>query len=105
MHSAEWYEKRDLDAFLAKLGPEVCYVIKQTTKGYGESGHADRIAGLLGAFWAFELKPAGRELKPVQQRRIDAARKAGNLACGGTADECIEELTRWLTAHGVIVRE
>lgn len=77
MHTPEWYEKRDLDAFLAKLGPELCFIVKPTTGGYGESGHPDRCACITGTFWGFELKRPGKKPTPIQQKRIDAIWKAG----------------------------
>ena len=104
MHGPEWYEKRDLDAFLAKLGPEICYLVKPTTGGYGESGHPDRCACINGAFWGFELKRPGKDPTPIQQKRIDAIWKAGGKAVGGTAEICIEFLERWLAARGIVVR-
>lgn len=103
MTTPEGWEKRDVDAFLAKLGPERVYVFKPYMAGYGKGGVADYCLCLVGAYWALEIKRPGKEPTALQYRRMNEVRAAGGQAAAGTADVVIQAMTDWLAARGVRV--
>lgn len=101
MHSPEWYEKRDIDAFLAEIG---AYNVKPTTGGFGSSGTADRICCYQGRFVAIEVKRPGangkRDPEPtaLQWKRIGEVQGAGGVAFWGTAEKVIGEMKAWIAS-------
>lgn len=94
MHSPEWFEKRDIDAFLAELG---AYVVKPTSGGFGASGTADRIFCWRGHFGAVEVKRPGAKPTALQQKRIREVEAAGGKGFWGTAEKVIPEIKAWIT--------
>lgn len=103
MKSPEWYEKRDISAFLDSLGPDVCSYVKHTTGGFGKSGNGDFTVNLTGAYWNVEAKRPGAEPTPVQNRRANEVKRAQGHSVAGTADVVIEAVTRWLATRGIVV--
>lgn len=103
MTTPEGWEKKDIDAFLEKLGPDLVYVDKTFTGGYGKSGKGDYELCLNGAFWNVEVKRPGKEPTVIQIRRMNEVKRAGGHAVAGTAEVVIAELTRWLAARGIVV--
>ena len=101
IHSPEWFEKRDISAFLDSLGPNVCTYVKHRSGGFGESGHGDFTVNLTGAYWHIEAKRPGKGPTPIQTRRINEVRAAGGHAVAGTAEVVIQALTDWLRARGI----
>src|ERR1700675_1045138 len=101
MTTPEGWEKKDIDAFLEKLGPDVVYVDKTFTPGFGKSGKGDYHLCLRGAFWNVEVKRPGKDPTPIQTRRVKEVRQAGGHAVAGTAEVVIQVLTDWLAVRGV----
>ena len=99
----EGWEKKEIDAFLKKLGPQYVYVIKTITMGFGKSGAGDYALCLCGAFWNIEVKPPGKEPTAIQYRRMKEVREAGGHAVAGTAEAVIGALREWLAARGIVV--
>lgn len=93
MRTPEFWEKKELDAYLESIG---AYVVKATTFGMGKSGHADRFCCIRGMFWAFEVKRQNAEPTVLQNRRMDEVRAAGGNAAWGTASKIIAEVKSWL---------
>ena len=99
MHSPEWYEKRDIDEFLAAIGT---YNVKPTTGGFGSSGTSDRICCYKGRFFSVEVKRPGlngkRNPEPtaLQWKRMAEVEAAGGTAFWGTAAKVIPEIKAWL---------
>jgi hypothetical protein len=98
----EGYEKREVDAFLKKLGPDLCWSFKPYMAGFGKSGVPDYCLCLAGAFWALEIKRPGKEPTVLQDRRIREIRQAGGYAAAGTAEVVIQAMTDWLAARGIV---
>ncbi len=103
MTTPEGWEKKDVDAFLKKLGPERVYVFKPFMAGYGKGGVADYCLCLIGAYWSLEIKRPGKEPTAIQARRMNEVRKAGGHAVAGTAEVVIQALTDWLAVRGIVV--
>jgi hypothetical protein len=103
MTTPEGAEKQDVDKWLKKLGPDRVWHHKTITMGYGASGAPDYVLCLNGAMWGLEIKRPGKGPTPIQQRRMDAIRKAGGHAVAGTAEVVIQALTDWLAVRGVVV--
>ena len=103
MKTPESFEKAEVDAFLKKLGPEVCWWHKTFTGGFGKSGVGDYLVCLNGAFWNVEVKRPGKEPTVIQNRRMKEVRDAGGHAVAGTAEVVIEQLRAWLAVRGVVV--
>ena len=103
MLTPEGWEKKDVDIFLKKLGPERVYVFKPFMAGYGKGGVADYCLCLLGAYWSLEIKRAGKEPTVIQRRRMDEVQRAGGRAVAGTAEVVIQALKDWLAVRGVVV--
>jgi hypothetical protein len=97
----EGWEKKDVDAWLKKLDPDLVWHHKTITMGFGASGAPDYVLCLKGAMWGLEIKRPGKSATVIQQKRMDAIRKAGGHAVAGTAEVVIMELTRWLAARGI----
>lgn len=95
MHSPEWYEKRDIDQFLAEIG---CYIVKPTTGGFGASGTADRVICYRGRFAAVEVKRPGGEPTALQNKRMREVEDAGGKAFWGPAAKVIPEIKAWLAS-------
>jgi hypothetical protein len=102
MHTPEWYEKRDISAFLDSLGPERCSYVKHNSGGFGASGNGDFTVNLLGAYWHVEAKRPGKDPTAIQTRRMNEVGAAGGHAVAGTAEVVIEELKRWLLVRGIV---
>ena len=99
----EGWEKKDVDAWLEKAGPDIAWSFKSITFGYGGSGAPDYLICLNGAMWGLEIKRPGKPATRIQQRRMDAIRRAGGQAACGTADVVIQAMTDWLAARGIVV--
>lgn len=99
----EGWEKKDVDAFLKKLGPERVFVFKPFMAGYGKGGVADYCLCLCGAYWSLEIKRPGKEPTKLQERRMGEVWKAGGHAAAGTAEVVIQAMTDWLAVRGVVV--
>lgn len=95
MHSPEWYEKRDIDQFLAEIG---CYIVKPTTGGFGASGTADRVICCRGRFAAIEVKRPGGKPTALQNKRMREVEDAGGKAFWGHAAKVIPEIKAWLAS-------
>ena len=102
MRTPEWYEKRDISAFLDSLGPEVCSYVKHNSGGFGASGNGDFTVNLTGAYWHVEAKRPGKEPTAIQTRRMNEVRSAGGRAVAGTAEVVIQVLTDWLAVRGIV---
>lgn len=98
----EGWEKKEIDAFLKKLGTQHVYVIKTITMGYGKSGAGDYALCLSGAFWNVEVKRPGKDPTEIQKRRMNEVRAAGGHAVAGTAEVVIQVLRDWLAVRGII---
>ena len=92
MKTPEFYEKKDIDAYLTSIR---AYVAKPTTGGFGPSGHADRLACIGGTFWSIEVKRPGKGPTTLQQKRMDEVRAAGGMAVAGTAEVVIAVIEKW----------
>lgn len=91
MHSPEWFEKRDIDAYLESIG---AYVVKPVTFGQGKSGVPDRVCCYNGKFIGIEVKRPGKSPTPIQNRRMREIVDCGGIAIWGTAERVIDELKR-----------
>ena len=94
MHSPEWFEKRDIDAYLESIG---AYVVKPATFGQGKSGVPDRVCCIRRQtspawFVAIEVKRPGKKPTAIQERRMQEITEAGGIAVWGTAEKVIGEL-------------
>jgi hypothetical protein len=85
----EGFEKKDVDAWLKKLGPDLVWWHKTMTMGFGNSGAPDYLVCLNGAMWGLEIKRPGKGPTVIQQKRMAAIRQAGGLAVAGTAEVVI----------------
>lgn len=103
MTTPEGWEKKDVDAFLKKLGPERVYVFKPFMAGYGKGGVADYCLCLCGAYWSLEIKRPGKDATALQKRRMNEVRRARGHAVAGTAEVVIAALTEWLAVRGIVV--
>lgn len=103
MKTPESYEKYDIDKWLKTLGPDRVWHHKTFTGGFGASGAPDYLLCLNGAMWGLEIKRPGKSATPIQQRRIEAIRRAGGHAVAGTAEVVIAELRAWLAVRGIVV--
>jgi hypothetical protein len=101
MTTPEGWEKKAIDAFLEKLGPDVVYVDKTFTGGFGKSGKGDYHLCLCGAFWNVEAKRPGKNPTAIQTRRMNEVRAAGGHAVAGTSEVVIQALKDWLKARGI----
>lgn len=99
----EGFEKKEVDAFLKALGPDLVWHHKTMTMGYGPSGAPDYVLCLAGAFWGLEIKRPGKAPTRIQDRRMWAIRKAGGHAVAGTAEVVIQTLRAWLKVRGIEV--
>lgn len=89
MRTPEYWEKKEIDAYLESIG---AYIIKPTTGGFGGSGHGDRVCCINGIFCAIEVKREGKEPTPIQWRRIQEVEAAGGFAFWGTAKKVIGDM-------------
>ena len=89
MRTPEYWEKKEIDAYLESIG---AYVIKPTTGGFGGSGHGDRVGCFDGIFVSVEVKREGKEPTPIQWRRIQEVEAAGGFAFWGTAKKVIGDM-------------
>jgi hypothetical protein len=103
MKTPEGWEKKGVDAWLKKAGPEVAWWFKPMTMGYGTSGVPDYLVCLNGCLWGLEIKRPGKAPTVIQEKRMEAIREAGGQAVAGTAHVVIEAMERWLAARGIIV--
>lgn len=103
MTTPEGWEKKDVDAWLVKAGPDLAWSFKTITMGYGKSGVPDYLICLNGCLWGLEIKRPGKRPTKIQQDRMDAIRRAGGQAAAGTAEVVIAEMEQWLAARGIIV--
>lgn len=103
MKTPEFYEKKLINEFLEKLGPEIAWHFNPYMAGFGKSGVSDKIVCLNGAFWSIEVKRPGKYPTAIQTRRMNEVRKAGGHAVAGTAEVVIQALTDWLAARGIVV--
>lgn len=103
MTTPEGWEKKDVDAWLKKAGPDLVWWHKTITMGYGGSGAPDYLLCLNGCMWGLEIKRPGKGPTKLQQDRIDAIRRAGGHAVAGTAAIVIEAMEEWLAARGIVV--
>jgi hypothetical protein len=103
MHGPEFHEKKEIDAFLKKLGPERAWWFNPYMAGFGKSGVGDKIVCLCGTFWSVEVKRPGKEPTVIQERRMREIRSAGGHAVAGTADVVIQAMTDWLAVRGIVV--
>lgn len=103
MRSPEGFEKAEIDAFLKKLGPGLCWVFKPYMAGYGKSGVPDYCLCICGAFWAIEVKRPGKEPTAIQYRRMEEIWRARGHAVAGTAEVVIQALRDWLSVRGIVV--
>ena len=99
----EGWEKKEIDAFLKKLGPEKAWWFNPYMAGRGKSGVGDKIICLCGTFWSVEVKRPGKEPTVIQDRRIREIRTAGGYAVAGTAEVVIQVMTDWLAVRGIVV--
>jgi len=97
----EGWEKQEIDKFLKALGPDIVWHHKTITMGYGASGAPDYVLCLAGGFWGVEVKRPGKKSTPIQNRRMEAIRKAGGHAVAGTAEVVIQVLRYWLAVRGI----
>ena len=103
MTTPEGWEKKEVDAFLKKLGPERVYVFKPYMAGYGKGGVADYCLCLMGSYWALEIKRPGKKPTVLQERRMNEVRNAGGFAVAGTAEVVVAALREWLAVRGIVV--
>jgi hypothetical protein len=103
MTTPEGWEKKDVDAWLKKLGPDLVWHHKTITMGFGGSGAPDYLICLNGAFWGLEIKRPGKSATVIQRKRMDAIQQAGGHAAAGTAEVVIEAMTDWLATRGIVV--
>ena len=99
----EGYEKQDIDKFLDALGPDIVWIHKAITYGYGKSGAPDYLLCLKGAMFGIEVKRPGKAPTAIQTRRMNEIRKAGGHAVAGTAEVVIAALREWLAVRGISV--
>jgi hypothetical protein len=99
----EGWEKKDVDKWLKKLGPDLVWHHKTITMGFGASGAPDYMLCLNGAMWGLEIKRPGKGPTKIQLDRMNAIIKAGGHAMAGTAEVVIAELTKWLAVRGIVV--
>src|SRR5260370_42590852 len=102
MKTPEFFEKKEIDALLKKLGPRRVWSLKPYMAGFGKSGAPDYLLCLTGAFWGIEVKRPGKEPTPIQYRRIKEIRDASGHAVASTAEVVIAELSEWLAVRGVV---
>lgn len=93
MHGPEFYEKKDIRAYLDTIGAWYCL---PATYGYGKSGTPDIIACVNGNFVGIEVKREGAKPTKLQERRIKQIQEAGGIAIWGTAEKVIKELREML---------
>lgn len=103
MTTPEGWEKTDVDAWIEKAGPDIVWPFKSITFGYGGSGAPDYLICLNGCFWGLEIKRPGKKPTAIQDRRMNAIRRAGGQAVAGTADVVIAAMEEWLAARGIVV--
>ena len=103
MTTPEGWEKKDVDAWLKKVGPGIVWSFKTMTMGYGGSGAPDYLLCVNGCMWGLEIKRPGKDATAIQQRRMEAIRRAGGHAVAGTAEIVIQALTDWLAVRGIVV--
>jgi hypothetical protein len=101
MRTPEFWEKKDICAFLDALGPDLCSYAKHTTMGYGKSGVGDITACVSGAYWNIEAKRPGAKPTAIQIRRMNETKRAGGHAVAGTAEVVIQTLRAWLKVRGI----
>jgi hypothetical protein len=98
MKTPEWYEKRDICAYLDRGGPWVWYH-KPRTAGFGASGTSDIVGchrARAGQLFAIEVKRPGKEPTAIQWRRLGEVEAAGGKGFWGTAEKVIAELEEWI---------
>lgn len=93
MKTPEWYEKRDIDAYLESIG---AYIVKPTTMGFGKSGVPDRIFCYRGRFGSVEVKREGKQPTKLQWERINDIATANGSAFWGTAKNVIADIKGWI---------
>ena len=89
MHSPEWFEKRDIDKFLAEQN---IFSFAPATGGFGKSGIPDRVGCYRGAFFSVEVKREDKEPTALLWKRMGEIEAAGGKAFWGTAAKVIPEL-------------
>lgn len=94
MHSAEWFEKKDICAYLDSIG---AWHFKPTTMGFGGSGVPDIIICYRGRFGAVEVKREGKMPTELQKKRMEQIALKGGKAVWGTAAKVIPELKMWVS--------
>lgn len=93
MHGPEFYEKKEIRAFLDSIGAWHCVPM---THGFGASGVPDIIACHNGLFVGIEVKREGKAPTKLQEKRIYDIQKVYGLAVWGTAEKVIKELKELL---------
>lgn len=99
MKSPEKFEK---DAICKYLDSIDCWYFKPYMAGFGKSGVPDIIGCTHGYFFGIEVKAPGRQVTPIQRRRIEEIEHNGSVVWWGTADKVINEMKVWRAAHGYI---
>ncbi len=102
MKTPESWEKLAVDRWLKQVGPDRVFWFKTFTAGFGASGAPDYLLCLNGALWGLEIKRPGKAPTAIQERRMEAIRKAGGHAVAGTAEVVIQAMTEWLAARGIV---
>lgn len=93
MHSPEWFEKRDIDKYLAEAR---VFSFAPATGGFGKSGIPDRVGCHKGRFFAIEVKREGKEPTALQWKRMGEIEAAGGKAFWGVSSKVIPEIKAWM---------
>lgn len=93
VHSAEWFEKRDICKYLDSIG---AWHFKPTTMGFGGSGVPDIIGCYKGWFFSIEVKREGKDPTKLQEKRMEQIAKTGGATFWGTAERVITALRGWV---------
>lgn len=101
MKTPEWYEKRDIKAYLDQ-SKSVTWYFAPMTAGFGKSGVPDIIGCTLqgrytGKMFAIEVKRPGKEPTAIQWRRMGEIEAAGGKTFWGTAEKVIPEFEAWIS--------
>lgn len=67
MHTAEWFEKKDIGKFLDEIG---AWHFKPNMNGFGGGGVPDIVGCYQGRFFAIEVKREGKSATPLQTKRM-----------------------------------
>ena len=96
MKTPEWYEKRDIKAYLDQ-GVPILWYFMPLMAGFGGSGVSDVIGvHRFKGFFAIEIKRPGKEPTPIQWRRMAEIEAAGGKTFWGTAEKVIGEFEAWI---------